>query len=1048
MLLCAAIAWAYCAFGSLAHADPSILGRLPLRTFTPLEYDGHSQNWDVSQGPDGVIYIANSSGIQSFDGTNWRQIPVEGLKVFSVAAGENGNIYVGAEGEFGYLAPDHTGEHVFHSLVRLVPPEHRDFGQIRRIVITDEGVFFQHREYLFRWTPDPPAANQEQLSWWFFEDDENLPAYAYATALVNKRLFVARSGDPLRYIDGDHVSELSPDLLPATGMVDMIEWDDGQLLLLSRHQGLYQVGPEGTSAWETPASVFAKREHGSGLMRLPDGNLLLSTSSGGAVVVDANGKLLRRFDKSIGLPDNGVSNRGFIDAQGGLWLPLIYGIARIDISSPLQIFGIDDGLDGGLLDVASYNNRLYVATTKGLFVSAEGQRMISTARFHRPDPSIRQFAWDLEFAGPDLIAATQMGLFAIMPDGQLQKLHNQHTMSLAWSPGTNSLFVGTLRNGLQIYRRTDGNWYRAARIPGTYAEVRAITLLNEEVWLQPPFSNQQDKLQRLRFPDGVLSKPVIESYGVAQGLVSADLQTAVWDGRLVVGSSDGLFEFHPAHNSFEADANLPTTAAGHPQVDANGNLWFQYRDGQVAALNRRGNPYELHFPLQRVQSIRYSALVADDRAMWAGTLDGRLVRRELRAFDNHLNLPANVVLASVSVIEGQTLHRGTQTTHSNQLRLPFAQRALRFNYSLPHHAAQDKVQYQTRMLGLDQRWSGWSTETMREYPLLTEGYYQFQVRARSDALHETPPAVFSLRIVPPWFRSWWAYAIYAIGLLLAISALIQRFKVSELHRQIAQRERNQRNLLVYQKKLRAMAFELSHAEERARRSTAEDLHDGVAQLLAVCKMRLETLRPKIRDPNHKSLNELQDLLNEAIAATRSITLELSPPMLYDLGLAPALGWLGERMQEQYGLTCNILDEGSERILSPQLRVVLYRTIRELLHNVTKHAGVDEVSVTLSETTQHLMISVADKGLGFAPTEVHSPDNEHGFGLFSSRERISLIGGTFNIYSEPNMGTRIEISVPLFPDERRLSALAQPPDSLTSELHAPGHPYYQPRRASG
>jgi len=218
----------------------------------------------------------------------------------------------------------------------------------------------------------------------------------------------------------------------------------------------------------------------------------------------------------------------------------------------------------------------------------------------------------------------------------------------------------------------------------------------------------------------------------------------------------------------------------------------------------------------------------------------------------------------------------------------------------------------------------------------------------------------------------------------------------------------------FEHKLYALASQSAVAEEQQRRRFASDLHDGVGQNLAWCKYRLCELRDKITQPDCAPyINEVAKALDTVIAETRSLTFEISPPMLYEMGLEAALEWLTEHFQERYKLKCAFDYAGSPSGLPTDVAVTLFQSTRELLFNVVKHAGAKKAAVTVSKANGRLSIIVSDDGKGFnLLATTHRIEKMSGFGIFSIRQRLHFIGGDLNIRSDKKQGTQITMTAPL------------------------------------
>ncbi|MCX5795913.1 MAG: sensor histidine kinase [Elusimicrobia bacterium] len=210
----------------------------------------------------------------------------------------------------------------------------------------------------------------------------------------------------------------------------------------------------------------------------------------------------------------------------------------------------------------------------------------------------------------------------------------------------------------------------------------------------------------------------------------------------------------------------------------------------------------------------------------------------------------------------------------------------------------------------------------------------------------------------------------------------------------------------YQEQLRCLAAQLSLTEERERRALAADLHDHIGQTLAAARLKLSALA------GTRETEAVRALLDEAIQYTRSLTFELSSPVLYELGLAPALEQLAERMQEKHGLGIEVHDDGAAKPMDDEVRVVLFKAVRELLMNVVKHARAGRATVALRKVDRAVEISVADDGVGCSAEQAAASAGSGGFGLFSIREGLRHCGGEFAIRPRAGRGTEATLRAPL------------------------------------
>lgn len=216
--------------------------------------------------------------------------------------------------------------------------------------------------------------------------------------------------------------------------------------------------------------------------------------------------------------------------------------------------------------------------------------------------------------------------------------------------------------------------------------------------------------------------------------------------------------------------------------------------------------------------------------------------------------------------------------------------------------------------------------------------------------------------------------------------------------------------------VQALSEALTSAEQRERERISQVLHDDLQQTIFAARMRIDHLRSQATLDDEQ--NELADraiaLLDEGVEKTRTLSSELDPPV-GEQSLRDALEWLAVQMDESYDLAVEVEASGSLKTTDKNLRVLLFRLVRELLFNVVKHAETDRASIRLAKQDGRLRVVIEDDGRGFDPSALD--DQDEGLGLVSVRERIRMIGGEFEVASAPGEGTRVVIDVPWHPDEQ-------------------------------
>lgn len=255
---------------------------------------------------------------------------------------------------------------------------------------------------------------------------------------------------------------------------------------------------------------------------------------------------------------------------------------------------------------------------------------------------------------------------------------------------------------------------------------------------------------------------------------------------------------------------------------------------------------------------------------------------------------------------------------------------------------------------------------------------------------------------------------------VVLDATLNKQVVEAIVTDITETKLAEKKLYKYQGKLRRMASKLVLAEESERRHLATTLHDSISSTLAMSKIKMGMLLNKIESEELSGeLKDIRTLIEMAIHSSRSLTFELSPPVLYDLGLEPALEWLLEEIQKGHEVSCDLVSDGVPKPLAEDIRILLFQAIREVIINVIKHASAKHITVTVTEEEDEIYLTVEDDGCGFDYESTVPQATDHGgYGIFSLRERLHQLGGTFDIESSPGSGTIVIVTAPLKHKKRR------------------------------
>jgi len=786
--LLAGLALAAPAWAASAPA-PSIEAGLPfIRNFDPRSYGAAAQNWSLAQDRQGVIYVGNVDGaVLAFDGARWQRIPVPNrAAVRSLALGADGRIYVGTVGDLGYLEPDATGQLRFVSLLDKIPSSERDFADVWSIHPTADGVFFATSTQLFRYRDGAMEVWKPKTSF-------------HLSFLVDGKLYIREVGLGLLQLDGERL-EPSPggSRFADEKIYALLPWrgpgaQPGDLLAGTRTQGWFIRHGDSWRPWTTEADAAIRKGQLYNASWLADGRLAAGTLRGGLFLLDAQGHLLRTLTRGSGLSTNMMLAQ-FQDREGGLWIAAGNGISRIDLGSPLTYYGERGGLPDGVLALQRHAGTLYAGTTDGLYRLVDG----ADAHFERL-PRVTGQIWGLAEVDNELLVASSDGVFALA-GGTSRQLLDTHqsarsTTALSLRRSTRDparVFVG-YPDGIGTLRHEGGRWIDEGRIAGVRQEVRTI---RQDADGHPWLSLWVGGAIRLSLPpdwqgprDG--RAVGVERFGAAAGLPPEQNDLVMIDGRLRFTTAHGIYRFDETSHRFSLDPAFAGLFPGGPQAvdvlrqDRRGDLWMYAvadADGskQTGRAVHAGQGWRwADTPLQPLAGIDMSVFLDDvDGTLWLGGDKGLYRYRPTGAAP--ADPPPRTLLRMAAEQGGRVLF-ADHLAATRPPEIPYAQNSIRFEFALPSYEHSYANRYQVWLQGLDRDWSPWSDDAYRDYTNLPEGRYRFHVRARNVYGRQSQEATFDFRILPPWYRTAWAWLLWIAAGMLALS-LLMRWRSAALRR--------------------------------------------------------------------------------------------------------------------------------------------------------------------------------------------------------------------------------------------------------------------------
>lgn len=1031
--------------------------------FAPQEYRQYPQNWAVTQDNRGVIYVANNDGVLEYDGASWRLIPtLTNAFVRSLAVDSTGTIYVGAKGDFGYLKPDSVGTRRYVSLYEEIPVDHQAFEDVWGTHITSDGVYFQANKRLFRW-------DGSQIQVWTTEKS------FHTSFAVRDQFYVRDTGRGLLRLEDDSLRVVPGGAFFENRQVHlMLPRSDGSILIGEDNEGFYIYDGADRTVEPFPMEVEPFLEeyglyHGTWL---PSGHIALATLGGGVLIVDGQGNLVRILDQAAEIPD-GTVNYVYPGIEGGLWMAFNNsGVAYTDPVSPLTVYSERLGLQGSIHDIQRHQGTLYVATGSGLFVLISAPLSLSARQ--RGDRTIFRkiseipITWGLDSTDDGLLAAAEEGIYLIN-ENRTQELADERAWTVATSDiYPNRIYAGA-RGGLVVIRQGKGGTWTTRTILDTEdQEIRSIhegqdgtlwlSMLNGEVWRVQVSVDRKASVSRV---DQLSAKDgLADSYNFATSIderpIISSFESDTYLRRPVRSTESNQIQIEPDTSLMAPHDSSEARLRAIYEQD-NGDVWMLVGNrGYIAHPQPDGS-----YAHEEIKALRFPKTdpvriyVEDNGVAWIGT--GReLIRYDSRIPGHHVSSFQALVRKVETFPEGKVIYGGAPPSNGDTFEpapIPYEDNNLRFEVAAPLYHTPKPIKYQFKLEGREDEWSEWQENFSVQYADLYEGDYTFRVRARTPKGLVSEPASISLSILPPWYRTAWAYLGYIVG--LAVIGLGSR-----RYYQIVQENKRAKEQAKELERERVLNERLQEANERLREAnelkdnflanTSHELRTPITTILGftdVLRDEVDGHHEEFLDIIEESGQRLMRTLNALLdlAKLRSGVMEADLKRVDVVNRADDIVEMFEHKAEEKGIDLR-LDAPETPVYTRLDDRYLERVLDNLVSNAVKFTEEGHVIVDVEEADDKVHIHVRDTGIGiddeFLPylfddfkQESSGMDRSHegtGLGLAITSRMVELMGGTIEVESVKGEGSVFTV---IFPTAGAASSEASDPDAEEADAAA-------------
>jgi signal transduction histidine kinase len=818
-------------------------GNFFIRNYTSEEIKAIGWNELIFQDNRGVLYVGNQAGaVLEYDGANWRNIPVNESHfrmgtVVVIASDSIGRIYIGSSGDFGFLEPDIQGRMVYHSLVKMIKAEDSGFNDIFNIEIVGGDVYFRSIERLFRLRDGKVTAFRNPYGW--FGEIFTLRNQLYVT--------IDYKGIILRMQDDSLVKILEDNRFTNTRFSYSAEYAEHKRLI-GNDKGLFLFSEGSTNEMKeyrlerfytevdneiigTPSRVY----------RIGKQKYIIGTWNTGIFIIDNHGKIISRINKQSGLSSSRI-NHLYLDDHQSLWVTTNIGISRADFSQPFSFWNNFSGDPYVVLKVLRHNGRIYFdSAAKGLYCLRDNRVDFIDAYLFNPtiytEPANR--------ARSHLLVFSNNAMFEIINNKPVKcisypKLFYFFDIIISKLYPDRIFIAGT--DGLYALRFNQGKWMWEGNVEGVQNNIQFIsedhqgnlwlTLNNQKglIRLEPDKQSKNGTHPALKYRKELLNPPELDSATWIRGFS--------YKNRLLFGTDKGLWNYDETTGRF-----LPDSSLGKKFCDGSRGVYLLQEGPKgeifISGLHHHFGNIGVCFPLSNSSFKWYTrpfnylprklgisnAFIDLDGTVWLATDEG-LIKYD-PVMDKGLPGQFNTLIRKVSTDNDSILFHGTYykevpdidrvtTIKVTSLKQPefmkpvlsYRFNSIKFTFSAVSFIREEQNSYTYMLEGFDREWSSWTSQNTKEYTNLPEGRYTFHVKGKNVFGTVSNEATYAFTILPPWYRTLWAYAGFALLAILLVYLIVmftvKRLKASnvllENTVQLRTREISQKNNQLEQQK--------------------------------------------------------------------------------------------------------------------------------------------------------------------------------------------------------------------------------------------------------
>ena len=721
----------------------------PIEVFKPKDYGAEDQNWSISQGKDKSIYFANNKGLLMYNGARWKLYKSKNSSIVRSVKVIGDKIYTGSYMDFGYWKKNEFGTLEYNSITsykNIAIAEDEEFWNILEL---DRWILFQSLDRIYIYDSK-------------FKTIATIESETTITKIyeVNNEIYYQKINQGIfKFKNGEEILVNSDVILRDNIVINIFEYNN-QLLFQTKEHGFF-INESSTKIKEWDILLNSKlREYNIyNSLQLNNGDFILGSVSNGILYINKEKEISFTINQSEGLGNNTVLSL-YEDSDENVWLGLDNGISNINFNAPFRVYKDDLGVLGSVYTTFLDDGILYLGTNQGLFYKDQKDRF-------RFVSGTEGQVWSLQKFKNTLFCGHDQGIF-IISKGKAEKIPNTFgTWLIKEIIDQKDLLILGNYKGLYVLRNENDKWVLRNKINGFDISSRHIEFINPNELL---VSHEQKGVFQLK-----IDKEFKEVLSASKSTIRKSIKSSLnkYNNKVLYGSDEGVFYYDSLFDDFKKDSILSnlfnkTGYISGKLINADNKLFAFTNDNisyvQKEKLSAKYELFSIPIPnrIRETKDGYENILSIEDNKYLIGTKSGYIVTDlKTRAKSQQIikldEITTNSIEGSLRYLS--LTKNGILKNEENHIKI---------SYSISDFSKYLPSLFQYRLVGLNNKWSNWSSKSEVYFENLPHGDYIFEVKGKVGTQKTTNTIKYSFNIEKPWYLKSSFIFIYIISVILIL----------------------------------------------------------------------------------------------------------------------------------------------------------------------------------------------------------------------------------------------------------------------------------------